>query len=157
MSSDVFQIFVPGDPPPTKNHVHISGTARGLFPVVSKDARVRGWQANVFNHVSKCTPTAAELTEYGCFLWLEFRLKAPRPDQFGDAVISKPDDENLVKPTKDALTKAGWWSDDCKVFGSHTLKVYQLQGQQTGVWIRIESKAFYFSYAARIFPQFEDK
>ena len=44
--------------------------------------------------------------------------------------IARPDADNLMKPLKDALGKAGFWIDDCQVVWEVAGKVYaELEGK----------------------------
>ena len=48
---------------------------------------------------------------------------------------AKPDTDNLQKGLKDAMTKLGWWKDDCQVFSEHVTKIYS---RVPGIRIDIE-------------------
>lgn len=120
----------------------------------------RGGRAGVYNPKTadawKAT-IAASLVEYRdlqlegrIWLNLEFRMLRPK-SHFGtgrnaenlkkqapDHHIQKPDIDNLVKSTMDAITNLGLWRDDCQVDNLITRKVWV--DDDPGVNIIIEQK-----------------
>jgi Holliday junction resolvase RusA-like endonuclease len=51
--------------------------------------------------------------------------------------VAKPDRDNCDKPILDALTKAGWWSDDCQVCAGEIVKVYASKRGTPGAQITV--------------------
>ena len=61
---------------------------------------------------------------------LEALFILPRPQRLKKAAphvhlhVARPDCDNLMKPLKDALSKAGFWLDDCQVVWETAGKLY---------------------------------
>ena len=63
------------------------------------------------------------------------RPKRVKPDAAMPSHTGKPDLDNLLKSTMDALTEIGVWKDDSQVIQTAAEKHYA--AEQTGAWIRI--------------------
>lgn len=68
-------------------------------------------------------------------LTVQFIFPADGRHPEGTYKTTKPDTDNLQKAFKDALTKAGWWKDDCQVAAEHVYKTY---GKIPGIHCRAE-------------------
>jgi Holliday junction resolvase RusA-like endonuclease len=51
--------------------------------------------------------------------------------------VSKPDDDNLEKAVKDAITDAGVWADDSLCCRMAKEKVYAAVGEEPGTWVAV--------------------
>ena len=108
----------------------------------------RGDHAGVYTPDSaaawKSQVTLAALTHRGQFatgalrLEVEFYLPRPQAHKHDDYVTVKPDLDNLLKSTMDALTNAGVWHDDAQVAAIVSTKRYESANQSIGAVIRLE-------------------
>lgn len=72
-------------------------------------------------------------------LEVEFYLPRPRARKNDDYVTVKPDLDNLLKSTMDALSNAGVWHDDAQVAAIVSTKRYESANQAIGAVIRLEA------------------
>jgi len=72
-------------------------------------------------------------------LEVEFYLPRPQARKNDDYVAVKPDLDNLLKSTMDALTNAGVWRDDSQVAAVVMSKRYESANQAIGAVIRLEA------------------
>lgn len=72
-------------------------------------------------------------------LEVEFYLPRPQAHKHDDYVAVKPDLDNLLKSTMDALTNAGVWHDDAQVAAVVMSKRYESANQSIGAVIRLEA------------------
>ena len=71
-------------------------------------------------------------------LEVEFYLPRPKARKNDDYVAVKPDIDNLLKSTMDALSDAGVWHDDAQVAAIVSTKRYESANQAIGAIIRLE-------------------
>jgi len=71
-------------------------------------------------------------------LEVEFYLPRPKARKNDDYVAVKPDIDNLLKSTMDALSNAGVWHDDAQVAAIVSTKRYESANQAIGAVIRLE-------------------
>jgi Holliday junction resolvase RusA-like endonuclease len=71
-------------------------------------------------------------------LYVEFYLPRPQAHKNDDYVVVKPDLDNLLKSTMDALSNAGVWHDDAQVAAVVMSKRYESANQAIGAIIRLE-------------------
>ena len=72
-------------------------------------------------------------------LEVEFFLPRSKAHKHDDYVAVKPDLDNLLKSTMDALTNAGVWHDDAQVAAIVSTKRYESANQAIGAVIRLEA------------------
>jgi len=72
-------------------------------------------------------------------LEVEFYLPRPQAHKHDDYVAVRPDLDNLLKSTMDALTNAGVWHDDAQVAAVVMSKRYESANQSIGAVIRLEA------------------
>ena len=72
-------------------------------------------------------------------LEVEFYLPRPQARKNDDYVAVKPDLDNLLKSTMDALTNAGVWRDDSQVAAVVMSKRYESANHTVGAVIRLEA------------------
>jgi crossover junction endodeoxyribonuclease RusA len=109
----------------------------------------RGEHAGVYTPDSaaawKSQVTLAAIPHRGRFatgplqLYVEFYLPRPQAHKNDDYVVVKPDLDNLLKSTMDALTNAGVWHDDAQVAAIVSTKRYESANQAIGAVIRLEA------------------
>ena len=71
-------------------------------------------------------------------LEVEFFLPRSKAHKHDDYVAVKPDIDNLLKSTMDALSDAGVWRDDAQVAAVVMSKRYESANQSIGAVIRLE-------------------
>jgi crossover junction endodeoxyribonuclease RusA len=71
-------------------------------------------------------------------LEVEFYLPRPQAHKHDEYVAVKPDLDNLLKSTMDALSDAGIWHDDAQVAAIVSTKRYESANQAVGAMIRVE-------------------
>ena len=71
-------------------------------------------------------------------LEVEFFLPRSKAHKHDDYVAVKPDLDNLLKSTMDALSNAGVWRDDAQVAAVVMSKRYESANQSIGAVIRLE-------------------
>ena len=71
-------------------------------------------------------------------LEVEFYLPRSKAHKHDDYVTVKPDLDNLLKSTMDALSNAGVWHDDAQVAAIVSTKRYESANQSIGAVIRLE-------------------
>jgi len=109
----------------------------------------RGEHAGVYTPDSaaawKSQVTLAAIPHRGRFatgplqLYVEFYLPRPQAHKNDDYVVVKPDLDNLLKSTMDALSNAGVWHDDAQVAAVVMSKRYESANQAIGAVIRLEA------------------
>ena len=109
----------------------------------------RGDHAGVYTPDSaaawKSQVTLAAIPHRGRFatgplqLYVEFYLPRPQAHKHDDYVTVKPDLDNLLKSTMDALSNAGVWHDDAQVAAIVSTKRYESANQAIGAVIRLEA------------------
>jgi len=72
-------------------------------------------------------------------LYVEFYLPRPQAHKNDDYVAVKPDLDNLLKSTMDALSNAGVWHDDAQVAAVVMSKRYESANHTVGAVIRLEA------------------
>ena len=93
----------------------------------------------------KSQVTLAALPYRGLFatgtlrLEVEFYLPRPKARKNDDYVAVKPDIDNLLKSTMDALSNAGVWHDDAQVAAVVMSKRYEQANHTVGAVIRLEA------------------
>ena len=70
-------------------------------------------------------------------LEVEFYLPRPKARKNNDYVAVKPDIDNLLKSTMDALSNAGVWHDDAQVAAVVMSKRYERANQTVGAVIKL--------------------
>lgn len=109
---------------------------------------IRAWQAAVALQTNRYKPRqpldGPVILELAFFLPMpKSWSKAKRVRHYGAVCPVKPDTDNLVKPVKDAMTSAGWWTDDSRIVGEEVVKWYvdrRREGGQPGVQILVRSQ-----------------
>jgi len=79
-------------------------------------------------------------------LEIVFYLKAPKK-KHGSFVTSKPDIDNLIKSTMDALTSIELWKDDSYVVSVSAVKLYETPLESCGAAITITRAEWYLTTA----------
>jgi crossover junction endodeoxyribonuclease RusA len=107
----------------------------------------RGDHAGVYTPDSaaawKSQVTLAAIPHRGLFttgplqLDVEFYLPRPQAHKHDDYVAVKPDLDNLLKSTMDALSNAGVWHDDAQVAAVVMSKRYERANQTVGAVIKL--------------------
>ena len=72
-------------------------------------------------------------------LEVEFFLPRSKAHKHDDYVAVKPDLDNLLKSTMDALSDVGIWHDDAQVAAIVSTKRYESANQAIGAIIRLEA------------------
>jgi len=70
---------------------------------------------------------------------IQFRLPRPKSHKSDTLVITKPDIDNLIKSTTDALTDCGVWVDDSQVAAISANKIYAGGTMAPGATITLET------------------
>ena len=97
------------------------------------------WKAEVAAAFMLCRrpPIAAPV-----HLRVSFFLPRPKKMKGGEdrsiPHVKKPDVDNLLKSTMDAMTEANVWKDDALVFATSAHKWYAARGGKTGAQIIVE-------------------
>lgn len=97
--------------------MYTPGTAKEWKSAVMAAAKEKG------EGVTFTGPLALSLSFYFARPQSHFGAKGLKPS----APVfhtKKPDADNLAKAVMDAMTDAGFWTDDCQVVESHTFKSY---------------------------------
>lgn len=69
---------------------------------------------------------------------IQFRLPRPKAHKRDTLVVTKPDIDNLIKSTTDALTDCGVWGDDSQVAAVAAIKIYAGGTMAPGATITLE-------------------
>lgn len=70
---------------------------------------------------------------------LNIVFNLPKPKTSKNAwPIARGDWDNYAKGTCDALTRAGWWEDDCRIVIARVVKQYCMPGRKPSatIWVR---------------------
>lgn len=108
--------------------VHDSGTAEAWKGCVARDSAAH----------RPDQPLAGPLV-----LGIDFRMPRPkslmrRKDPDGEVpCMTKPDIDNLIKSTADAMTELGWWGDDSQIVKVQASKYYHAKDARPGAEIRV--------------------
>lgn len=74
---------------------------------------------------------------------IDFRMPRPKSlmrkkDPPGEVeCLTKPDIDNLIKSTLDAMTELGWWGDDAQIVKVQASKYYHAKEARPGAEIRV--------------------
>jgi len=85
----------------------------------------------------EAAPIAGRQVEGPIALKIGFILPRPKAHKKENFVTVKPDLDNLLKSTIDALTDRGVWRDDAQVAEIHTTKQYETANVAPGATISI--------------------
>ena len=124
----MIQFFMPMEPPTTTAQMH-KVTVRNGKPVFYDPPAVQQMKAKLAAHLSAhrpAVPLEGPLRLYCKWIW-PGKTEAYKP--------TKPDTDNLQKALKDAMTKGGFWGDDCQVASEICEK---MTGPIPGIFVRIE-------------------
>jgi Holliday junction resolvase RusA-like endonuclease len=127
-----------------KGQPRVRACIRGKHAGVYDPGTADEWKRAV-RDAAKSAMAASGLSPFGVAVRLNVSFLMPRPKSHLDSKgnvkslarafhTSKPDLDNLVKATKDALTDAGIWTDDSFVVACQSSKGY---GWTPGATIRI--------------------
>lgn len=67
----------------------------------------------------------------------EFYLPRPKTRKLDEYCQTKPDIDNLLKSTMDALSQAGIWRDDAQVVAVVASKRYEAENREIGALIKV--------------------
>lgn len=101
-------------------------TARGGFARVYNPSTADEWK----DAIRLAAIEHGETFDGPVSLAITFYMPKPKRHKAGSQHMTKPDLDNLVKAVMDALTKAGWWKDDCQVVSLVASKHYEMKGQE---------------------------
>jgi Holliday junction resolvase RusA-like endonuclease len=124
----MIQFFMAMEPPTTTAQMH-QVTVRNGKPVFYDPPAVVQMKAKLAAHLCAhrpAEPLRGPLRLVCKWIWTG-QTEAYKP--------TKPDTDNLQKALKDAMTKGGFWLDDCQVASEICEK---MTGPQPGIWVRIE-------------------
>lgn len=124
----MIQFFMAMEPPKTTAQMH-KVTVRNGKPVFYDPPAVEQMKAKLAAHLSAHRPAVPfEGALRLCCKWIwQGKIEAYKP--------TKPDTDNLQKALKDAMTKGGFWLDDCQVASEICEK---MTGPTPGIFVRIE-------------------
>jgi Holliday junction resolvase RusA-like endonuclease len=104
-----YSFFVPGVPRP-QSRPRLSRTGHVYNPKSAEAWKTAVMSAFLIRQNFKVTPITGAVS-----LSVSFYLAKPKTKMRCPHHLCKPDLDNLLKSTMDALTKAGAWEDDCQV------------------------------------------
>lgn len=124
----MIQFFMAMEPPTTTAQMH-QVTVRNGKPVFYDPPAVEQMKAKLAAHLYAHRPAVPfEGPLRLCCKWIwQGKTEAYKP--------TKPDTDNLQKALKDAMTKGGFWLDDCQVASEICEK---MTGPIPGIFVRIE-------------------
>jgi len=124
----MIQFFMAMEPPTTTAQMH-QVTVRNRKPVFYDPPAVKEMKAKLQAALHPHRPAAPlEGPLRLCCKWIwPGKTEAYKP--------TKPDTDNLQKALKDAMTKGGFWGDDCQVVSEICEK---MTGPIPGIFVRIE-------------------
>jgi crossover junction endodeoxyribonuclease RusA len=131
MKTVIYHLFVHGIPKPQPR------PRMTVFGHVYNPDTAKAWKKSVqanFMQVRKQVITVPVNLKVSFFLP---RPKGIRIDTSPIPHIKKPDLDNLLKATMDAMTEAGVWKDDALVFATEAAKWYA--ADKTGAQIIVET------------------
>jgi Holliday junction resolvase RusA-like endonuclease len=145
----VAHFFVSGEPQPQPRP-----RARAIPKRV--DGKVK-WIATIYNPsdadewreaVKRQGGRHAPASPLDCALGLEADFFMPRPQYLYEKkyprgpiqFLGAPDTENLIKSTKDAMTEAGFWTNDSRVCSETVRKWYHAVGERPGAIIAVYTR-----------------
>jgi Holliday junction resolvase RusA-like endonuclease len=138
----VLEIHVLGLPAPQGSKRGFVNPHTGRVAMVESSKKVKPWREAVkhaaFDVVGQREGTGDPFAILGEALYVETTFTMPRPkshyrtgrnahllrDNAPAWPAGKPDEEKLTRSTRDALTDAGVWTDDCLVVRAKTTKSY---------------------------------
>lgn len=118
-------------PQPRVKAASFGGHSRVYTP-----ATARSWKELV---MFEAAPLAGRMTDVPFQVTIQFRLPRPKARKRDMLVITKPDIDNLIKSTTDALTDCGVWRDDSLVVSVSANKIYAGGTMQPGATITIDT------------------
>ena len=109
-------------------------TIRGTYAAVYTPQTARGWKDAIIESALRFPVRGLECP---IALKCEFFLKRPKARKKELFVTTKPDIDNLLKSTMDALTELGIWRDDAQVCETSASKKYETEAIAPGADIAI--------------------
>lgn len=110
-------------------------TAFGKHARVYTPATARSWKELI---MFEATPYAGRLIDAPLQVTIQFRLPRPKAHKRDTLITTKPDIDNLIKSTTDALTDCGVWRDDSLIASIAANKIYAGGKMEPGATITIE-------------------
>lgn len=109
-------------------------TIRGAHAGVYTPPTAKGWKEII---AIEAAPLAGRQIEGPIALRVHFTLPRPKARKKENHVITKPDLDNLLKSTMDALTDRAVWRDDTQISEISTKKTYETSDTVPGAVIEI--------------------
>lgn len=123
-------IGIPKAQPRTK------ATKFGNHARVYTPATARSWKELV---MLEAAPLAGRMMDEPFQITIQFRLPRPKAHKRDVLVVTKPDLDNLIKSTTDALTDCGVWRDDSLIASVAANKIYAGGTMEPGATITLET------------------
>jgi Holliday junction resolvase RusA-like endonuclease len=117
-----------------KPQPRVKAYARAGHAGVYTPATAKSWKDIV---ILEAAPIAGRYVEGPIALKIGFTLPRPKAHKKETHVTTKPDIDNLLKSTMDALTDCAVWRDDAQIAEVHVSKVYQSGTVAPGAVIEI--------------------
>lgn len=117
-----------------KPQPRVKACRRGNHAGVYTPATAKGWKDLV---MIEAAPYAGKQIEGPLSIRFSFTMPRPKARRKERFVTTKPDLDNLVKSTMDALTDRAVWRDDSQVAEILARKVYAVGEQSPGAIIEI--------------------
>jgi len=119
-----------------KPQPRVKAFSRGGHAGVYTPPKAKGWKDIIMFNAAAL---AGRQIEGPIALKVGFTLPRPKAHKKENFVITKPDLDNLLKSTMDALTDLAVWHDDAQIAEVHTSKKYERQESAPGATIEIYS------------------
>ena len=139
----LIEFFLPGDPKPklrarASAGNKVKGTKKRRIRMKTP-VKTKIEQARLYTIMRKVAPEVPHLGP----VRLSLGYTMPLPKSYsrklhGGPHVKKPDIDNLVKLTMDAMTNAGFWVDDTQVVYLLATKRYQREAEAAGCWVTVE-------------------
>jgi crossover junction endodeoxyribonuclease RusA len=111
-------------------------TIRGRHAGVYTPRTAQGWKEIIIQRATEVSLAGGQI-EGVIALKIAFVLPRPKAHKKETYVTTKPDIDNLLKSTMDALTDCAVWRDDSQLAEVHMSKVYQSELVGPGAVIEI--------------------
>lgn len=118
-----------------KAQPRVKATKFGNHARVYTPPTAKGWKELV---MLSAAPFAGRLVDLPFRVTIQFRLPRPKSHKKGVLVTTKPDLDNLIKSTTDALTDCGVWRDDSLISSMAANKIYAGGTMAPGATITLE-------------------
>ena len=126
-------LIVPGVP---KAQPRTKATRFGNRARVYTPGTADGWKSCV---MFAAAPISGRLNPAPFFVTIQFRLPRPKAHKRDTLVVTKPDIDNLIKSTTDALTDCGVWGDDSQIASISANKIYAGGTMAPGATITLQT------------------